>query len=163
MKRKDREKLPLIIILLLAFGFISPISANNQKLDNWYMRSSEGLNKEGPFLSSSFQVDRTWLKVKIPTTVLGALCNAGIYKNIFYGKNLEKVPTEQFKKHWWFCTKFNLPRFNSQKEISEIFFDGINYRANVWLNGIQILSADTTFGAYRIHSCDISSIAREQN
>lgn len=163
MKRKDREKLPLIIILLLAFGFISPISANNQKLDNWYMRSSEGLNKEGPFLSSSFQVDRTWLKVKIPTTVLGALCNAGIYKNIFYGKNLKKVPTEQFKKHWWFCTRFNLPKFNSQKEISGIFFDGINYRANVWLNGIQILSADTTFGAYRIHSCDISSIAREQN
>lgn len=126
--------------------------------DNWSIHTSEGLTQNGIALSTSPATDN-WVKTSIPSTVLGALCNAGMYKEPFYGMNLEEIPTEQFKSSWWYLTKFDLIGFDSKKEESKLLLDGINYRANVWLNGHLILSADTAFGAFRQFCCDITDIS----
>ena len=39
--------------------------------------------------------------------------------------------------------------------IRRLEFDGINYRANIWLNGKKMADASTTFGAFRRFSIDV--------
>ncbi|MDR0573562.1 MAG: neutral/alkaline non-lysosomal ceramidase N-terminal domain-containing protein [Tannerella sp.] len=126
--------------------------------DNWNIRSSEGLTADGAALSVSPVTDR-WIKTSLPCTVLGALCNAGVYKDPFFGMNLEKIPVAQFEKNWWYHTSFDLSGFDDRKEQAHLLLDGVNYRANVWLNGTLILSSDTTFGAFRQFTCDITNHA----
>ncbi|MDR2816203.1 MAG: glycoside hydrolase family 2 [Proteiniphilum sp.] len=128
--------------------------------DNWYIHPAEGLNRDGAALSASPVTDNR-IKTSLPATVLGALCNAGVYKDPFFGMNLEEIPTEQFKKPWWYQTSFDLTGFDPEKEQTKLLLDGVNYSANVWLNGHQILSADSAFGAFRRYSCDITGIASE--
>jgi exo-1,4-beta-D-glucosaminidase len=128
--------------------------------DNWYIHPAERLNQDGEALSVSPVTDN-WIKTSLPTTVIGALSNAGIYKDPFFGMNLEEIPVEQFRKAWWYQTSFDLTGFDPEKEQTKLLLDGINYSANVWLNGHLILSADTTFGAFRQFSCDITGIASE--
>ena len=38
-------------------------------------------------------------------------------------------------------------------------FEGINFRANVWLNGKQIASSDQIAGTFRIHELNIRDAA----
>ncbi len=128
--------------------------------DNWYLHSSEQLNADGATLSSSFTPGEDWYKISVPSTVLGALCNAGVYKDPFFGKNLTTIPVAPFEKNWWYCTSFDLPAFDSASEQTQLFLDGVNYRTNVWLNGTQVISADTAFGAFRQFDCDITALAK---
>jgi exo-1,4-beta-D-glucosaminidase len=128
--------------------------------DNWYIHSAEGLDQDGETLSVSPVTDN-WIQTSLPATVLGALCNAGVYEAPFFGMNLEEIPVEQFKKTWWYRTSFDLTGFDPEKEQTKLLLDGINYSANVWLNGRLILSADSAFGAFRQFACDITSIALE--
>ncbi|MDR2139059.1 MAG: glycoside hydrolase family 2 [Tannerella sp.] len=103
--------------------------------------------------------EQTATPATVPSTVLGALCEAGIISEPFFGKNLESIPKARFDTAWWYRTTFDLPRLDVENEHVQLFLDGVNYRANVWLNGRQILSADTAFGAFRQFDCDITSVA----
>jgi exo-1,4-beta-D-glucosaminidase len=154
-----------IIILLAALFFLGSCTQKNtiEELiltDNWYIHPAEELSQDGAALSVSPVTDN-WIETSLPATVLGALCNAGIYKDPFFGTNLEEIPVEQFKQPWWYRTSFDLTGFDPEKEQTKLLLDGVNYSTNVWLNGYQILSADTAFGAFRQFACDITSIALE--
>ena len=99
--------------------------------------------------------------VTVPSTVLAALVDAGVYPNLFMGMNLQNVPGSgpvggnfaklpmpqgsPFSKPWVYRTEFDLPRSMHGKNIF-LHFDGINYRASVKLNGKVIASSDQLFG-----------------
>jgi exo-1,4-beta-D-glucosaminidase len=42
-------------------------------------------------------------------------------------------------------------------------FKGINYRANIWLNGNRIADADTLLGAFRVFELDVTHLIRKQS
>ena len=42
-------------------------------------------------------------------------------------------------------------------------FDGLGYRADIWLNGVQLASADTTFGVFSVHSFELGGLLRRSN
>jgi len=94
--------------------------------------------------------------VDLPSTVLAALINNGKYENLYYGKNLSEIPASHFDKPWWFIKKFKLGDEDGRYENAFLQFDGINYKANIWLNGQQIASADTITGAFRRFNFDVS-------
>jgi exo-1,4-beta-D-glucosaminidase len=159
------KKFSHIIITLAGILFLYSCTQKNtiEELiltDNWHLHSVEGLNQDGATLSVSPVTDK-WIQTSLPATVLGALCNAGLYKDPFFGMNLEDIPVEQFKKPWWYHTSFELAGFDPEKEQTKLLLDGINYSANVWLNGHLILYADSAFGAFRQFACDITRIALE--
>ncbi len=45
---------------------------------------------------------------------------------------------------------------NQAAENADLIFEGINYRANIWLNGRQIAATNETYGAFRIFKLDVS-------
>ena len=97
-----------------------------------------------------------WHPASVPETVLSALVKDGTYTNIYFGKNLETIPTAPFTNAWWYRREFDVPR-QSAAENATLTFEGINYRANVWLNGEQLATAGQTFGAFRIFNFDVAA------
>ena len=89
-----------------------------------------------------------WYKVDLPSTVLAGLVANGEYPDLLYADNLKKVPKDRFKSSWWFRKEFDLAPDAKGSQVW-IYFKGINYRANIWLNGKQIAKSDTIAGAYR--------------
>src|SRR5690606_22649056 len=73
---------------------------------------------------------------------------------------LKEIPTSLFKVPWWYTTKFTLTG-EEANFYAILKFHGINYRANVWVNGYQIADSDAIHGAYRITSFDISDYIKE--
>ncbi len=129
--------------------------------ENWTILSSKKTDLDGKALTISNDFDQSqWTKTKMPTTVMGALVEAGVIKDPFFGKNLENIPVTDFQDPWWFRTTFDLDKFSSDSEVARLLLDGINYRANIWLNGSKIASQDSIYGAFRQFDLNISRYAK---
>ena len=72
--------------------------------------------------------------------------------------NAPMPPESPFRRSWWYRTEFKLPADYQGKTVW-LGFDGINYRANVWLNGRQIADSRKMAGAWRLFEFDITAAA----
>ena len=77
------------------------------------------------------------------------------YKDIYLDKNLEAIPAAQFAKAWSYRKEFEVSP-EQARDCAELIFEGINYSANVWLNGERIAAGAETFGAFRIFDFDVT-------
>ncbi|WP_339840015.1 glycoside hydrolase family 2 TIM barrel-domain containing protein [uncultured Maribacter sp.] len=128
--------------------------------EDWKIQSSEHISQNGKEISTNTKLSTNWLPAKVPSTILGTLVANQIYKDPYFGENLKNIPTEQFEVPWWYTTSFQISK--DQADLNASFnFDGINYKANVWLNGNLIADSKTINGAYRITSFDASAATIE--
>ena len=127
--------------------------------DLWYLQSSEKVKGDGEAVSQpGFKIDG-WYPAVVPSTVMGILVENNLYRDIFVGENLKAVPTKPFEVSWWYRREFVVPPGPGTRHV-RLEFDGINYRANVWLNGKKVADAATTFGAFRRFSIDVTGTAK---
>ena len=85
----------------------------------------------------------------MPATVLEILEEDGIYPSLYVGKNMaETVPQDLYKQDWWYRTTFDVP---SGHTVYLLEFPGINYRAEIWLNGHLISDSKQVVGMYVSH------------
>jgi len=127
--------------------------------DLWYIQTSEKVKGTGEQISlPGFKVE-SWYPAVVPSTVLGTLVENNVYKDIFFGKNLADVPKEPFAVSWWYRKEFTVPQGPGLTR-ARLEFDGINYRANIWLNGKKVADAATLYGAYRRFAIDITADAK---
>lgn len=125
--------------------------------EGWRIQSSAEVSEQGKILSQPGLDASGWYPTSVPSTVLAALIENGVYKNPFFGKNLESIPTAPFKDSWWYRKEFEGDIIKPNM-YARLVFEGINYSANVWLNGRKIASADDLLGAFRIFELDITDI-----
>ena len=87
-------------------------------------------------------------------TVLEALQDDGTYPNLYYGKNLlDEVPQDLYKQDWWYRTTFKAPAGHTTYLLE---LPGINYRAEVWLNGHLVADNRQIVGMYTAHELDVA-------
>jgi beta-galactosidase/beta-glucuronidase len=87
----------------------------------------------------------TWLPAVVPGTVLNSLVYNNVYPDPYYGMNnhLTKgcIPdlahTGRDFYTYWFRTEFDLPE-NYKEKVIWLQVDGINYRAEIWVNGFLV-------------------------
>lgn len=122
--------------------------------DNWKIVSSEEISDSGDKIASTDYNSESWQTAKVPGTILANLVANGVYKDIYFDKNLEEIDTAQFRKNWWYRTEFKI----SKSEIANyrLLFEGLNYRANIWLNGTQIAKAENTESPYKMFEYEVS-------
>ena len=127
--------------------------------DGWFIRSSAEVRDGGAVISSPGLDLAGWCPASVPSTVLAALLKNGEYPDLFVGKNLEGIPGERFAVSWWYRTEFNL---QADKRLvgTRLGFDGINYRANIWLNGRLIASRDQVFGSFRTFEVEVTEATK---
>ncbi|MBA4848924.1 glycosyl hydrolase 2 galactose-binding domain-containing protein [Emticicia sp. BO119] len=154
----------LLLGLLSSFFLIScgsKVKVEEMTLsNNWTIASTKEVNADARTLSIQLINPEKWVKATVPTTVLGALVEAGIYKDPFMGKNLENIPRAPFENSWWFRNTFEIENLNIKDEHLTLLIDGINYRADFWLNGVKVATQDTLFGAFRQFEIDITEAAK---
>ena len=85
---------------------------------------------------SVFQTGETdgWYNATVPGTVLTTLVDQGVYPDPYYGLNNLSIPDSLCRMDWWYRLEFDSPVSNKGKE-AWLLFNGINYQAEVWLNG----------------------------
>ncbi len=125
-------------------------------VNGWHIKSSTELDLQGGSISllSKFS---DWFPTSIPSTVLHTLVQNRQYKDPYHGKNLEKIPKDHFLNSWWFLNEFQITAHQLESH-AELNFEGINYSANIWLNGKKIASRETITGTFRTFNTDISLI-----
>ncbi len=140
--------------------------------DGWDLQSACTVTDPGSAISSAAYHPTGWVAASAPTTVLAAQVAAGVYKDIFFGMNLRSIPGttypigENFSKlpmpadspyrcGWWYRTQFDVPAADAGQTFN-LQFDGINYSAEIWVNGRRIADPSQVRGAYRTYEFDIS-------
>jgi exo-1,4-beta-D-glucosaminidase len=143
--------------------------------DGWSLQASGKVEKPGEIISSSRFTPAGWYTVTVPTTVVAALVKQKVYPNPDFGMNLRKLPgmdypiganfsnipmqqDSPFMVPWWYRKAFTLPASYKGKTIW-LDFAGINYRANIFLNGKQIAKKDDAAGAWRTYEFNITDAA----
>ena len=149
-------------------------------VSGWQMQSSAKITATGAAISLPGYNASAWYKLSAPETVLAGLVENGVYPDPTFGTNLRQIPGttyaigtmfanqempegSPFRPPWWYRVEFPLPAGeppDSKDNRIWLHLDGVNYRANVWLNGQRIATSDQIAGAYAIHELDITSAAR---
>ncbi len=150
-----------VVTIVFCAGFVYAAPADSTRVfvlaQNWYVHSSEGVGVTGADLSRiSFQ-PADWYKAEVPSTVLGTMVANGVYKDPFRGRNLDNIPDSIFNKPWWYRTTFTLPQKSRNFNHVALKFLGINYKADIWLNGKLIAGKDSVFGGFRQFEFDITN------
>lgn len=144
--------------------------------DGWELQSSCKMESAGSEISSADYTPKEWIKTKVPATVLAAQVAAGVVPEPYYGLNLRQLPGESYKVgmnfanlpmpadspykcSWWYRKEFTVPA-TEKGRTQWLHFGGINYRANIWLNGKKIADQTEVAGAYRTYDLDITGVAR---
>ena len=70
--------------------------------------------------------------------------------------NLPMDKDSPYARSWWYRTEFQLPATYTGKS-AWLHFKGINYRANLWINGKKLADAKDVAGAYNIHEFNVTS------
>lgn len=165
MKYIINQILSIFILLIFINGCKTsgkPQSAeyDRELKDGWTVESSLIVNTAGDIISKRGFDASKWYKTSVPATVMAALIANNEYPDIFMGDNIDRVDTKRFRRPWWYRTEFNVEDASGN---TQLVFEGINYRANVWLNGTKIASSDTLFGGFRIFKMDVSKFIEEGN
>jgi exo-1,4-beta-D-glucosaminidase len=151
-----------------------------QLRDDWLLKSSYQMSAEGATISKVGFAAAGWHRTSVPTTVLSALTKNGVYPDVRVGMNSFKIPdaSDAFnRKHdlakyshlpgernpwkdaYWYRTEFDLPRWAGDRHLW-LHFKGINYRAEVWLNGSKLADPQQMVGTYRRFRYEITDHAR---
>jgi exo-1,4-beta-D-glucosaminidase len=121
----------------------------------WRLASTRDVAAAGPDVSRPGFQGKGWHDVhRMPATVLQTLQDDGTYPNLYYGSNLlNEVPQDLYQQDWWYRTTFTAPAGHSTYQLD---FPGINYRAEIWLNGHLVSGADKVVGMYVDHELDVT-------
>lgn len=153
-------KVHMIIVLAMIGNFLNikagvpDVSKPERQLkEGWAIQSSAQTGATGDKISKTGFDISGWYPCQVPSTVMAALIANNEYPDIFMGDNISKVDAGRFASSWWFRNEFTI---DDAAKNTELIFEGINYRANIWLNGRQIASADSIFGGFRMFKLNIS-------
>ncbi|HEX4020375.1 MAG TPA: LamG-like jellyroll fold domain-containing protein [Acidobacteriaceae bacterium] len=97
-----------------------------------------------------------WMAATVPGTVLTTMIDRGIYPDPDYGLNNLAIPESLNKQDYWYRSEFEAPKFSGNQHMT-LVLDGINYHAEVWLNG-QHVGAMT--GAFIRGVFDVTNVLR---
>ncbi|MGZ3814890.1 MAG: glycoside hydrolase family 2 protein, partial [Mucilaginibacter sp.] len=155
------KKLILVLILSLFFSYSFAQSGQTETFrmilkDGWQMQSS----LKDPSPASSISQDKFepkgWYKISVPSTIIAGLLANKVYDfDPFYGMNFAKLNDPALDHPWWFRKVFELPSTEKGKNVV-LKLHGINYKANVWLNGALIADSTAIKGPMRIIELDIT-------
>lgn len=145
--------------LIAAFSLLlTAASAQNTLVlkTDWEMQSATRITQAGGAISRPAYTPTGWFKVTVPTTVIAGLLANNVYNfDPFYGENFEKLKDPILDSLWWFRRQFTLPVSDKGKDLV-LKLHGINYKANVWLNGTLIADSNRIMNPYRIIELNIT-------
>jgi len=163
-------------ILVCAAAHAQPAAPPLLLREHWAIQSSALDENSGDVISKPGYKTTGWYPATMPSTVVAALVNGHVYPDPGFGMNLRAFagtnypigsnfsnihmpPDSPYRVPWWFRTEFQAPAEHRGKTLW-LRFDGINYRANVWLNGKRIADSTSMAGAWRLFEYNVTEAIR---
>jgi len=159
------------VLLIWALAALAAGAETIPLTNAWSLQSSAKLDVQGAAISTTDFNPASWLAASVPSTVVGCLVQDGVYPDPIFGTNMRSLPgmdypigvnfssramsdKNPFKVPWWYRTEFSVtPPQGGQVWLN---FEGINYRANIWLNGKLIADDKQVAGAYRAYEFNVT-------
>jgi exo-1,4-beta-D-glucosaminidase len=155
-----RILLSVALLLLLCaadfpdFAKPGPPPGQIELAQGWSLVSARNVPADGAALSTPGYKAAGWHTIpRMPATVLQTLQEDGTYPNLYYGTNMGAIPQDLYKQDWWYRTTFVAPAGHTTYQLE---FPGINYRAEIWLNGHLIAGNTQVVGMHTAHELDVS-------
>ncbi len=139
---------------------------------DWQLQSSCEAHASGEQVSTAGFDASKWHRTDLPNTVVGALVDDKTYPDPTYGTNLKSLPgmdyssktffalqdmpkDSPFRCSWWFRTEFTVPA-EFEEKTQWLDFLGINYRANMWINGKKLADEKDVAGTFATFEFNVS-------
>ena len=110
----------------------------------WRVERRSVMSGEGAAISRVGFVDAGWVVATVPGTVLTSFYNAGAIADPNFGENQLYISDSYFCADFWYRTEFDAPAVEAG-EIAWLDFDGVNWKAQVFLNGESLGRIDGGF------------------
>jgi exo-1,4-beta-D-glucosaminidase len=176
----------LSTLLLLSLSLSLPLLAQNAAgshddarlalHEGWTLQTSAKVDAKGEVISTPQFSPQGWHEVTVPTTVVSALVKDKTLPDPYFAMNLRQfagvtypiggnfsniaMETDSpYAVSWWYRKPFTVPASYKDKTIW-LKFNGINYKANIWLNGKQIAKSDDVAGAWRTYEFNVTDAAK---
>lgn len=142
MKKRGIQQ--IIVLVLLSFVFKNSANAQNRYLSDWVFRE-DGHGH--------------WQKAFVPGCVHTDLLKNKQIHDPFFDTNEDSVQWIS-KKNWEYKTSFTISSKEKAKKNIDLFFNGIDTYAEVYLNGKNILTANNMF---RTWSVNVKHLLKDKN
>lgn len=157
---KSRLKISLILLFCMAISSYSLLASEKNETTSvltlsshpesgtayqWKMKRANELNTGGDKISLSTFNTESWQKAIVPGTALNSLVANGDFPEPYCGQNNMRINKlipdiadagREFY-HFWYRTTFTVPKDFEGKKVW-LQFDGINYLAEIWINGHKL-------------------------
>lgn len=147
-ERKEKKSIPTKLIPLQNGEWIIT--------DGWELgTSTQVIESEKSIFNLDFDTHK-WYNATVPGTVLTTLVDQGVYPDPYFGLNNMSIPDTLAHIKWWYRTTFDSPADITGKRI-RLLFNGINYRAEIFLNGKKL---GNMTGAFIRGEFDVTSLLK---
>jgi len=171
------KKIAYCVVALLVVPAALKAETVTPLRDGWKLQSACKIQATGETIAAEGFATEGWLKTAVPATVLAAQAAAGVVPDPYFGTNLRQIPgtdypvgknfsnlpmseDSPYRCGWWYRTEFAAPAAAKGQERFSLHFVGINYRADIWLNGHKIADTSAIAGAYRTYDLDVSEFLK---
>ncbi|HEY2819476.1 MAG TPA: LamG-like jellyroll fold domain-containing protein [Candidatus Acidoferrum sp.] len=100
----------------------------------WMLAAAPDVKADAAEISQPAFSTKTWMPATVPGTVLTTMIDRGVYPDPDYGLNNLAIPESLNKQDYWYRTEFKAPSLAAGRQLT-LTFEGINYAADVYLNG----------------------------
>jgi exo-1,4-beta-D-glucosaminidase len=168
----------IVLLAVIVASVVPPGTASDRLMlaSGWTLHSSTALHERGEAIAQPGLNTTDWYRIRVPRTVVAALVESGVYADPNFGMNVRDIPgttypigqnfamlpmpdDSPFRQPWWYRTEFTAPARLRGRSV-QLHFDGINFRANIWVNGTRIADSSQVAGAFRRYAFDVTPLLR---
>ncbi len=143
--------------------------------EGWALQSERATEGSAPEIATPGYATLNWHHpISIPSTVVAALVSDATLADPYVGLNMRTLPggtdydigemfstvpmspDNPFSSPWWYRTEFAKPASGGRRVWLRL--GGVNYRAEVWLNGRQLASDSQVAGTFRTFEFDVTEL-----
>jgi len=103
-------------------------------INGWRLAAAPDVQASAETVSKTGFDDAHWWVATVPGTVLATLVDRGVYPDPEIGLNNMAIPEKLSRQDYWYRTHLRLPADAAGRRLT-LSFKGINYSAQVWVNG----------------------------
>lgn len=105
-------------------------------INGWRLIAAPDVTQDGATISHPGFDAGAWYAATVPGTVLTTLVDRGVYPDPTIGLNNMAIPESLSRQDYWYRSEFDLPPGGAG--VQTLTFEGVNYAAEVWVNGTAI-------------------------
>jgi mannosylglycoprotein endo-beta-mannosidase len=124
-------------IFLLLCSSAALAQSDERNISGWQLQDAAKIDTSPSSASTAAFHPQGWYAATVPGTVLTTLVDNKVYPEPLYGENMRAIPESLNKATYWYRTTFTVP-LSYQARSTWLHFAGINYSAEVWVNGHQV-------------------------